>query len=199
MFSNLQNEIIQFLNNSLFYLKPWAAVIGILWCVNIANWISGSPLNSLGIHPRKLAGLVGIIFSPILHQGFKHLLFNTMPLFILGLVLLLREGALGFYWITLVIVVVSGLGVWLFARGGIHIGASSLISGYFGYILITAYTQPSVLTIVTAIAAIYYFGGIFMGLVPSKKKTSFEGHIVGFLSGILCAYIPNELLHFFHS
>ncbi len=193
------NELNLIINNSLFYLKPWSIVIGILWCINIFNWIIGSPLNRFGIYPRKLSGLIGIIFSPILHQDFKHLLFNSIPLFVLGLVLLVREGTLNFYWITLVIVVVSGLCVWLLGRKGIHIGASSLISGYFGFILITAYTKPSIITIIPAFAALYYFGGILAGLVPSEKKTSFEGHIFGFLSGILCAYIPNELLLFIHT
>ena len=91
--------------------------------------------------------------------------------------------------------------MWALGRRGLHIGASSLISGYFGYILITAYTKPGIITIIPAALAVYYFGGILAGLIPSEKHVSFEGHIFGFLSGIFCAFIPNELLYlmsFFH-
>jgi membrane associated rhomboid family serine protease len=112
----------------------------------------------------------------------------------LGLAILAQGGVGTFYGITLVVVVVGGLGVWLFARKGLHIGASGLISGYFGYILITAYTAPGLITILLAILAVYYFGGIFLGIFPGKKDISWEAHLFGFLGGILYAYLPNELI-----
>lgn len=196
MLLDFMNPIYQFLQNSEAYLKPWAIVLGVIWCINIVNWLIGSKLNILGIYPRHLFGLVGIIFSPFLHQNIGHLLFNSIPLYILGLAILTNAGPLNFCWITLVIMVLGGLGVWLFARKGIHIGASGVISGYFGYILINAYTQPSILTILLAILALYYFGGILLGLFPQEKRTSWESHLFGFASGVLCAFMPNLLLFF---
>lgn len=198
MLGNFQYQIDLFLNNSLFYLEPWAEIIGVLWCINIINWIIGSPLNRFAILPRHLSGLIGIIFAPILHQDFTHLLFNSIPLFVLGLALLVKNGTLDFCWITLVITIISGLAVWLIARKGRHLGASGLISGYFGFILISAFTAPNFITIVYAILAVYYFGGIFLGLIPKEKETSWESHLFGFLSGILCAYLPNGLVYFIH-
>lgn len=186
------NEFNQFVTTSQYYLKPWSEIIAIVWCLNIVNWILGSRLNYLlGINPRTLSGLIGIPFSPLLHQDATHLFFNTIPLFILGLALLSSEGTVTFCWITLVIVLVGGLGVWLVARKGMHIGASGLISGYFGFIVITAYRHPSFITILLAVLAVYYFGGILMGLLPGKKTVSWESHLFGFLGGILCAYLPN--------
>jgi membrane associated rhomboid family serine protease len=191
-------ELNTLFSNGQAYLIPWLEALGILWCINIFNWVSGSPLNILGIYPRHIFGLVGILFSPILHRNFSHLLLNSIPLFCLGLALLATSGALTFLWITLVVMVIGGLGVWLFARKGMHIGASSLVSGYFGYILVSAYKQPGVITIVLAVFVAYYFGGIFFGIFPKEKHVSWEGHFFGFVSGILCAYLPNLLTYFSH-
>jgi len=195
MFTDFIHPIYLFIQHSEFYLKPWVEVLAVIWCVNILNWIIGSRLNILGIYPRHLYGLIGLIFAPFLHQNFGHLLFNTIPLFFLGLAILTQDGTISFCCVTLIIMVVGGFGVWLFARKGMHIGASGVISGYFGYILISAYTQPSIITVLLAILAMYYFGGIFLGLFPQEKKTSWESHLFGFLSGVLCAYLPSTLLH----
>jgi membrane associated rhomboid family serine protease len=190
------NQISLFVETSKLYVKPMLEILGALWAFNILNWIVGSPLNYLGILPRNFFGLIGIPLSPFLHRNFTHLLFNSIPLFVLGLALLTSDGVIGFCWITLVVTMAGGLGVWLCARPGIHIGASGLISGYFGYILVSAYTQPSVITILIAVLAAYYFGGIFLGIFPGKKDISWEGHLFGFLSGVLCAYLPNLLFYF---
>lgn len=190
------DEISTFIQQCGVYLKPWLIVIGILWCIDIVNWTIGSRLNVFALVPRKLSGLIGIIVSPLLHGNFTHLLFNTIPLFVLGLALLAREGVVAFCWITFVVTILGGLGVWLFARKGRHIGASGLISGYFGYILMTAYKDTSVITVLLAILAIYYFGGILLGLLPRDKQVSWEGHLFGFLAGIACVYMPNGFLYF---
>ncbi len=191
MAHSFSQEIDILMQSSQFYLKYWAAIIGALWVLNILSWLAGSPLNLLGIYPRKLPGLIGIPFSSIPHQNFSHLLLNSIPLFFLGMALLITRGTSETIWISLVITIVGGFGVWLFARKGLHIGASSLVSGYFGYILISAYTQPGIITVLLALVALYYFGGIFFGIFPGKKETSWEGHLFGFLSGVLCAYLPN--------
>lgn len=195
---NFVDQIWTFIQQCGFFLKPWAIVLGILWAINIFNWIIGSPLNYFfALVPRSIPGLIGIPFSPIFHAGFTHLFFNSIPLFILGLVLLAREGLVAFCWITTVITVLGGLAVWLVARKGRHIGASGLISGYFGYILMTAYKDTSVITVLLAILAIYYFGGILLGLLPREKQVSWEAHLFGFLAGIACVYLPDGFLYFF--
>ena len=194
---DLVNQIQIFIQKSEFYILPWCKVLGVIWLINIVNWLIGSRLNILGIYPRKSFGLIGIPFSPFLHQNFNHLFFNTIPLFILGLAIMSRNGAISFCIITAVIALIGGLGVWLFARKGIHIGASGVISGYFAYILMIAYTEPSITTIILAVLAIYYFGGILIGLFPQEKKTSWESHLFGFIGGIACAYLP-AIMAFLH-
>lgn len=195
---NFIDQINTSFQQGMVYLKPWCFAIGILWIINVANWIVGSTLNYFGIQPRRIFGLIGILVSPIPHKNFSHLLFNSIPLFFLGLAILSADGAMQFYWVTLVVAILGGLLTWLCARPGLHIGASGVISGYFGYILISAYRSPGVVTILLAVLCFYYFGAIIGGLIPKNKYISWEGHLFGFASGILCAYIPNWLLFLPH-
>lgn len=77
----------------------------------------------------------------------------------------------------------------MFGRRAIHIGASALITGYWGYLLINAYRQPSLMAIVLAIVCAYYFSGIFFGLFPSEEKVSWEGHLLGCIAGIATNFL----------
>ncbi len=187
MLVSLSKELSHFFLGSQIYLKPWLMVMGGLWLFNLLHWALGSPLMVLGIRPRRFSGLIGIIFSPVLHQNFNHLFFNSIPLFVLGLILL-TEGLHTFLMITAFMIVLGGLGVWLLARSARHIGASGLISGYFGYILILAYFKPNYTTVFIAGLVFYYFGSILLGLFPREARVSWESHLFGFLSGLLAGY-----------
>ncbi len=187
MIQNLANELYNFLAQSKQYLIPWLYCIAALWGINILNWITGSRLNVLGIYPRHLTGLAGILFSPILHQNFNHLFFNTIPLFALGL-LILAQGLNIFLTVTVLVTIIGGLLVWIAGRRAIHLGASGLVSGYFGFLLATAYVQPSLSSLVLAVLVGYYFAGIFLGLFPQEEKISWESHLFGFIGGIASAY-----------
>lgn len=189
----IQNLIAAMQVNMLFALK----LIGILWLIHIINCITRYHLNGLGIRPRDLRGLPGIVFSPFLHGDFNHLFFNTLPLLVLS-DLILPEGKIIFYYVSSTIILLSGLLIWLFGQRGIHIGASSLIMGYFGYLLSKAYFHLTATTFVLAGFCLYYFGGLLLSLFPgAKKNVSWEGHIFGFLSGIFTAYYLPKILWFF--
>lgn len=163
-------------------------LIGALWAILIVNKLLGYRLNIFGIYPRHPFGLIGIIFHPILHGSFNHLFFNSFPLFVL-LTFILAMGMGNFICATVTIIVLSGFALWIFGRKAIHIGASGLIMGYFGYLLLFAYRHPSVLTYVLAFICIYYFGSILLSIFPSEEKTSWEGHLFGLLSGLAAAYL----------
>ena len=188
MLEDLAYELDVFIEGSKLHFEAWLIAFAALWGTNIINWLLGSKLNILGIYPRHPLGVLGIIFSPILHQNFTHLFFNTIPLFMLGLAILAR-GAPIFCQVTFFVVIFGGLAVWLFARRAIHIGASGVVSGYFGYILATAFFEPSFTALILAIAMLYYFGSIFLGIFPQEAKVSWESHFFGFLSGIGAAYV----------
>lgn len=191
MLSDLALELNTAIDTSQLYLYPWSIFFVGLWALNILNWLTGSRLNILGIYPRHWFGLLGIIFSPFLHQNFNHLFFNSIPWFPLGLVIL-TKGLPIFIEATLVVMLLGGLGVWLFGRPYLHIGASGLVSGYFGFILATAYMAPSFTALLLALIVLYYFGSIFLGIFPQEDKISWESHLFGFLAGVAAAVVPLE-------
>ena len=159
-----------------------------LWVLHFINRMMHYRLNNLGILPRSLQGIIGIFVSPFLHGDANHLIVNSVMLFVLA-ILVLMGGRPEFYTISAMIILISGGLTWLFARPGIHIGASSLIMGYWGYLLVNSYQHPSLLTIVIALVCLYYFGGLFMDLFPRDKRVSWEGHVFGFIAGIVASFL----------
>jgi len=186
----LETVIIAMKGNLLFSLK----IIGVLWAIHLINFMARYGLNVLGVHTRKLRGLPGIVFSPMLHADFNHIFFNTVPLFVLSDLVLL-SGRPVFYSVTVTIVILSGVILWIFGQPGIHVGASGLIMGYFGYLLSEAYFQVTGTTVIVAGVCIYYFGGLLLSIFPgAKKNVSWDGHIFGLLSGIFSSYYLPQIL-----
>lgn len=162
-------------------------ITSLIWATFFVSFLTGYRLNFLGIHPRSFWGIPGIACAPLLHRDFSHLLFNSIPLLVL-IDFLLINGFTPWLHLTLTILVISGTALWLFGRPGIHIGASSLVMGYFGYLLAQAYQQPSLSTILLALIACYYFGSLLLGLFPQSARVSWEGHLFGFIAGILAVF-----------
>lgn len=142
----------------------------------------------LGIRPRHLLGLLGIFFAPFLHLNFNHLFFNSIPLIILSNFILIN-GLDYFLLVSLSITLISGLLVWCFAKPGIHIGASAVITGYWGLLVSNIYHQETLMSVMLGFVCVYYFAGIFLGVFPREKGVSWEGHLFGLLAGILTSYL----------
>lgn len=159
-----------------------AALIGLLWIILLLSAIF--PLQNFGIVPRTLTGLPGILFAPFLHANVSHLAANTVALLVLGLILFTLEGP-RMFGITAVIIFFGGLGTWLIGRGGsIHLGASGLIYGIFGYVLSAGIFKRSIASIIGAIVVLLLYGGMIWGVLPSQTGVSWEGHLCGFLAGV---------------
>ncbi len=161
-------------------------LVGVMWIVEIVDLALGGRLNSLGIYPRYAVGLRGILFAPFLHRDFTHLISNTIPFLVMGWFVMLR-GIDQFVKVSLIVAVASGLGVWLFGAQGLHIGASGVIFGYFGFLVSSAYFERSILSIALSIAVGLLYGGILWGVLPTHLAISWEGHLFGFLGGIFAA------------
>ena len=185
----LQNIITTTQENAPFLLK----FIGLLWLIHLINWATKYHFNALGIRPRTSRGLLGIIFAPFLHGHANHLFFNTIPLFVLGS-LVLANGYTLFYTVSIITIVLGGFLTWAFGRKAIHIGASTLVMGYFGYLLANAYYNFNVTTIILAVICLYYFGGLIIALFPGKKEVSWESHVFGFIAGIAASYMYPTIL-----
>jgi len=180
---------MEFFNLAKEQLPFMGKLLAGLWAFNLINWlVFKSRLNILGIYPRTAFGSLGIIFSPFLHGDFNHLFFNSIPLFCLGM-FILALGQNEFIAITVLIELFSGTLVWIFGRQYLHIGASGVISGYFGFILGLAYFYPTIISIVLAAVAVYYFGSIIAGVIPTSDLISWECHLAGLLSGVAVMYL----------
>lgn len=163
------------------------AFIGILYVIFIFNKLFGNVLTLLSVYPRRWFGIFGILFYPFIHQDFNHIFFNTVPLFLLSLFVLLA-GFTTFVCVTATITVLSGLAIWLLGRPAYHLGASGLIMGYWSYLLMNAYQQTTAVSMASAVVCIYYFGGLIFQLIPSDVRTSWEAHVYGFAAGLAAAY-----------
>lgn len=169
------------------------SLVAWLWGVEIIDVIvfGGNLDQWFGIRPRVLSGLWGILFAPFLHGSFGHLLANTVPLVTLGwLVMLRRTGD----WavVSVIAALCSGLGTWLIgAPYSTHIGASGVIFGYFGFLLLRGYFERSFVAIAFSLLVTVLYGGLILGTVPflNAPNVSWEGHLFGFVGGVLAAWL----------
>jgi membrane associated rhomboid family serine protease len=168
-------------------------LVALLWTVELVNLVLGHRLNVLGIHPRTVVGLPGILLAPFLHGGIGHVLVNTIPFVILGWLVILH-GTGTFLEVSLIVILVAGAGTWLFGRPGVHVGASSLIFGYFGFLLGRAWYQRSVGSILVAVVTLALYGGLLWGVLPLHARISWEGHLFGLLGGVLAAWLQQTIL-----
>ncbi len=174
-------------------LRDHAVLLGgllvAMWAIEIADRILPFlHLEAHGIRPRTLAGLAGIAFAPFLHGDFAHLISNSLPFLILG-ALVMAGGRGVFLGTTIFVVLVGGAGVWLLAPGHTnHIGASGLVFGYLGFLLSRGIVEKSPLWVLLAIAILVGYGSLLYGVLPGQPGISWQGHLFGFLAGIVAAW-----------
>lgn len=187
MFNNFTTALEQVIAGMQAHALLALKIIAVLWAIQLVNFLFKYRLNVLGIYPRHPAGIIGIFCAPFLHGNMQHLFFNSIPLFLL-LSLMLSNGVEKFALITLNIMMIGGAATWLFGRRALHVGASGVIMGYMGFLLLQAYFQPSPVALILGALALYYCGSILLHLLPSDESSSWEGHIFGFVAGLVVAY-----------
>ncbi|MGP6087156.1 rhomboid family intramembrane serine protease [Antarctobacter jejuensis] len=164
------------------------ALLGVIWAVEAVNLITGYALNGwLGLRPRSLGGLDGILFMPLLHGSVAHASANTVPLAVLGGVLAVtaRQVVL---MASLIIVVLGGLGVWLFGGTAIHVGASGLIFGWFGFIVARGLIEKRPIPLLVAVGVAVAYGTMIWGVLPGQPGVSWESHLLGAGAGVFAAF-----------
>lgn len=170
-----------------------ASLLALMWGIELINFFLGHSLSRMGgIQPRTLIGLIGIPASPFLHFSLFHLLMNSLPFAILGGLICLQDRKL-FVEVSLIIIVGSGLALWLFGRPAIHAGASSLIFGYFGFLLASGWYAKDLQSIIIALVVLIFYGGMIIGILPLRAYVSWEGHLFGLLAGIAAAWMNARL------
>ena len=169
-------------------VKVMLFFVAILWGVEVVNLIFGYELNRFGIIPREIIGLRGLILSPFLHGSINHLVLNTAPLFILGL-LVISRGVGAFLVLTIAVSIIGGLGVWSFGQPStVHVGASGVIFSYFGFLLFKGFFDKKLKALLVSVGVFIIYGGMIWGVFPGTPGVSWEGHLFGFLAGVIWAY-----------
>ncbi len=170
-------------------LQLVVAMIAFMWVLEAVDYVApGAPLDNYGIHPRDAAGLAEILSAPFLHVGFGHLISNTVPFAVMGAAIALG-GLARVALVTLIVAVVSGLGVWLIAPSNeVHLGASGLVFGYASYLVTRGILSRRLVELAVGVVVAGVFGiGLLQGLLP-QERISWQAHLFGAIGGVLAAY-----------
>ncbi|MDN5747014.1 MAG: rhomboid family intramembrane serine protease [Pseudonocardia sp.] len=162
----------------------------LLYLVEVVDVVTDSALERAGgIVPRETYGLDGVLFAPLLHGDWAHLLANTLPFLIFGF-LAMAGGIRQFILVTATIWVLGGFAVWLTAGPeGYHVGASGVIFGWLAFLLTRGFFAGSTRQILLAIVLFAGWGGILLGVLPGQPGISWQGHLFGALAGVLAAWM----------
>jgi membrane associated rhomboid family serine protease len=164
------------------------AFVPVLFLIELLDKLSGHALvRDGGIEPHRIEGLDGIVFAPFLHAGFEHVLANSVPLILLG-TFVLADGGARFWLTTVFIAVVSGIGVW-FLGNGLTVGASGVIFGYLGVILMRGVLARSLWHIAVGLLTGLLYGWQIVGVLPNDPEVSWQGHLFGFGAGLVAAIL----------
>ncbi|HEX3547750.1 MAG TPA: rhomboid family intramembrane serine protease [Mycobacterium sp.] len=171
----------------------------LLWIIELFDSLSGHHLDNNGIRPLETDGLPGIIFAPLLHSNWQHLMANTGPALVLGFLMTLA-GVSRFIFATAIIWILGGFGTWLIGNIGAptyngmqvetnHIGASGLIFGWLTFLIVFGFFTRKVWEIVVGVIVLFIYGSVLLGVLPGTFGVSWQGHLCGGIAGVLAAYM----------
>ena len=161
--------------------------IAAIWAVFLASLVFPG-VDQYGVVPRRMVGLVGIPAMPFLHANLQHIISNTVPLFIL---LILLAGSRAESWEVVVFVsLLGGLLLWIFGREAVHIGASGLISGLIAFLILSGFLEKRIIPLLIALVVAFFYGGsLILGVVPRfGSQISWDGHLCGAVAGAVVAW-----------
>ncbi len=167
-----------------------AVTLALLWTIEVVDATMSGRLDAYGIRPRSLDGLEGIAFAPFLHVGFGHLLSNSLAFVVLGVIAYAAVTQRRFVGLIVITALSSGLGAWLFGEPRtVVIGASGVIFGLLGFLLLRGFTERSAGAITVSIMMLMIYGGMISGVLPGVPYVSWQAHLFGFLGGIGAAFL----------
>ncbi|NLG23381.1 MAG: rhomboid family intramembrane serine protease [Actinomycetales bacterium] len=164
-------------------ILPVLVLVAVLWVVELVDLLTPLRLDAYGIRPRELAGLPGIVLAPFLHLGFGHLIANTSGLLVLGALLAWTTRHL--WVVTVGVVLLSGLGVWVFGGSNtVVIGASGVVYGYAAFLAVYGFAARRFWQVLLGLLVILLYGGLLWGVLPLRAGVSWQGHLFGALAGV---------------
>jgi membrane associated rhomboid family serine protease len=163
-----------------------AGLVAGIWLAWLGAWLLGWNVDDLGVRPRHLEGLIGILTAPFAHASFEHLMSNTLPLGLLAALALYAYPratrlALPLIWLA------SGAAVWLWARGSVHVGISGIVYGLFFFLFFIGLLRRDRLGVAIALLTFFLYGGMVLTVLPRDPQISFEYHLFGAIAGVASA------------
>jgi len=168
-------------------LIPVLAVC-IIWFIYFIEINFDFNFNKFGIYPRTVKGLQGVLFSPFIHGSVMHLLHNSMPLFVMlgGLFYFYQKIA---YKVLIAGILLTGLLTWVFGRDSYHIGASGVIYFLVSFVFFSGIFRKYYRLIALSLTVVFLYGGMVWYIFPMEERISWEGHLSGFIVGLLAAFV----------
>jgi len=166
---------------------PAYFIIGI-WLIHALQYLSGFDFGYYGVYPRTFFGARGILFAPLIHGDWGHLLSNTPPLFAMSAMILFFYRKVAIPSMT-IIYLLTGLAVWGFGRSVFHIGASGVVYGLVSFVAFSGLFRRNIKSIILALIVLMYYGGMFLGVLPGQEGISWESHLMGGIVGIIVAFL----------
>jgi len=162
-------------------------MLGVMWVAEIVDSLADHRLDRLGIEPRDTDGLIGVVAAPFLHDGFGHLMSNTVPFVVMGIVIALG-GLARVLSVTVIVALIGGLGTWLVAPAHtLHIGASGIVFGYATYLVSRGIFNRNVLELAVGAVVLAIWGGVLLGGLLPEEGISWQGHLFGAIGGVAAA------------
>lgn len=169
-------------------IKFLIGLCAILVAVEVINLFTGRALAQLGVYPRDISHLAYVFTAPFIHGGPAHLASNLLTL-VIFITLCMQWGGKTFLKVSAFILVASGLGVWMFGREALHIGASGMVYGYFGFLVLAGFLSRKLPLILISVVVAGFYGSMVFGVLPTRAFVSFEYHLFGFMAGLVSARI----------
>lgn len=172
----------------------WPALLVLfLWSIHLAQVVLPGDFVRLGVYPRETFGLKGILFSPLIHSNWGHLISNTPPLLALSMIIMFfyRKVAVSSFFM---IYLLTGMAVWIFGKPAFHIGASGVVYGLVSFVFWNGIFRRNLKSIVLALIVIFYYGSMFMGVLPGQEGISWESHLLGGLAGIFASFWYKDII-----
>ena len=164
----------------LVVLAP--ATVFVLQSTIVWNW------GLMGILPRQVATLHGVLTFPFIHGDWKHLLNNSTALLVLLTMLFQTYRSIA--WKSLLwVYLMSGAWLWVIGRPDRHIGASAVVYGLFGFLFLSGLLRRDGRLMAVSLLVIFLYGSLVWGILPTKENISWEGHLTGLLSGLSLAIL----------
>lgn len=159
----------------------------ILYSIKLYETINNVHFTYLGVYPKSIKGLLGIITHPFVHGDWTHLLNNSVSLFFLSLAIIYFYKKIALQIIPL-LWLVTGFWLWIFGRESYHIGASTLVYAFASFLFFSGVFRKNKSLAIVSLLIVFLYGSMVWGIFPMKVQISFEGHLAGFLAGLAFAF-----------